>query len=115
MKEILLLAHITGGAVALICDALAVSSKKGFNFLRKVGRIYALGMATIGITSVSMAIISDIMFLFLIALFSSYLVFACWRFTVNLSGRAKQVGLVCSVYYTVNSNHHDYRRLYFVC
>lgn len=91
MIEILLLVHITGGLVALVCSLMAVSSKKGSNFHRKVGRIYAIGMATIGVTAVPMAIISEKMFLFLIALFSSYLVFAGWRFAVNRSGRPSKL------------------------
>jgi hypothetical protein len=91
MEEILLFAHIAGGSVALICSLMAVSSKKGSNFHRRVGRIYALGMATIGVTAIPMAIISDKVFLFLIALFSSYLVFAGWRFAVNRSGRPSKL------------------------
>ena len=75
----------------MICALMAVSSKKGSNFHRKVGRIYALGMATIGVTAIPMAIISEKMFLFLIALFSSYLVFAGWRFAVNRSGRPSKL------------------------
>jgi len=91
MKEMLLFVHIAGGSVALICALIAVSSKKGSNFHRKVGRIYALGMAAIGVTAIPMAIISEKMFLFLIALFSSYLVFAGWRFAVNRSGRPSKL------------------------
>ncbi len=91
MEEILLFAHIAGGSVALICALMAVSSKKGSNFHRRVGRIYALGMATIGVTAIPMAIISGKTFLFLIALFSSYLVFAGWRFAVNRSGRPSKL------------------------
>lgn len=75
----------------MICALMAVSSKKGSNFHRKVGRIYVLGMATIGITAIPMAIISEKIFLFLIALFSSYLVFAGWRFAVNRSGRPNKL------------------------
>lgn len=75
----------------MICALIAVSSKKGSNFHRKVGRIYALGMAAIGVTAIPMAIISEKMFLFLIALFSSYLVFAGWRFAVNRSGRPSKL------------------------
>jgi hypothetical protein len=48
-------------------------------------------MATIGVTAIPMAIISEKMFLFLIALFSSYLVFAGWRFAVNRSGRPSKL------------------------
>jgi len=85
------LVHIVGGSVALICALMAVSSKKGSNFHRKVGRIYALGMTVIGVTAIPMAIISEKIFLFLIALFSSYLVFAGWRFAVNRSGRPSKL------------------------
>lgn len=91
MEEILLFIHIGSGTVSLICSLMAVSSKKGSNFHRKVGRIYAIGMATIGVTAIPMAIISEKMFLFLIALFSSYLVFAGWRFAVNRSGRPSKL------------------------
>ena len=82
MKETLLFVHIAGDSVAPICALMATSSKKGSNFHRKVGRIYALGMATIVVTAIPMAIISEKMFLFLIALFSGCLVFAGWRFAV---------------------------------
>jgi hypothetical protein len=91
MEEILLFAHIAGGSVALICALMAVSSKKGSNFHRRVGRIYALGIATIGVTAIPMAIISGKTLLFLIALFSSYLVFSGWRFAVNRSGRPSKL------------------------
>ena len=86
----------------MICALMAVSSKKGSNFHRKVGRIYTLGMATIGVTAIPMAIISDKMFLFLIALFSSYLVFAGWRFAVNRSGKPSKLDWVaaCSMLLT---------------
>ena len=91
MEEILLFIYIGSGTVSLICSLMAVSSKKGSNFHRKVGRIYTIGMATIGVTAIPMAIISEKMFLFLIALFSSYLVFAGWRFAVNRSGRPSKL------------------------
>jgi len=91
MEEILLFAHIAGGSVALICALMAVSSKKGSNFHRRVGRIYALSMATIGVTAIPMAIISGKTLLFLITLFSSYLVFSGWRFAVNRSGRPNKL------------------------
>ncbi|MGE4594903.1 MAG: hypothetical protein AAEF23_05220 [Gammaproteobacteria bacterium] len=91
MEEMLLFVHIAGGSIALICALMAVSSKKGANFHRKVGRIYALSMATIGITAIPLAIISEKMFLFIIAIFSSYLVFAGWRFAVNRSGKPSKL------------------------
>jgi hypothetical protein len=75
MKEILLLVYIVGGSVALICALMAVSSKKDSNFHRKVGRIYALGMTVIGVAAMPMAIISEKVFLFLMALFSGKLSF----------------------------------------
>jgi len=91
MKEILLLAHISGGTLALICALMAISSKKGSAFHRKVGRLYALGMAVIGVTAIPMAVMGSNAFLFLIALFSSYLVFAGWRFARNQSGRPSKL------------------------
>ena len=53
-----------------------------------VGRVYAVGMTVVFVTAIPLAIFADSIFLFLIALFSFYLVFAGWRFARNRRRRA---------------------------
>ena len=85
---ILLPIHILAGTIALLCAALAVSSEKGKRLHVLSGRIYFWGMATIFLTAIPMSIISNNIFLFLIAIFSFYLAFAGMRFARNRKGVA---------------------------
>ena len=85
---ILLPIHILAGTIALLCAALAVSSKKGKRLHVLSGRTYFWGMATIFLTAIPMSIISNNIFLFLIAIFSFYLAFAGMRFARNRKGVA---------------------------
>ncbi len=85
---ILLPIHILAGTIALLCAALAVSSEKGKRLHVLSGRTYFWGMATIFLTAIPMSIISNNIFLFLIAIFSFYLAFAGMRFARNRKGVA---------------------------
>ena len=85
---VLLPIHILAGTIALLCAALAVSSKKGKRLHVLAGRTYFWGMATIFLTAIPMSIISSNIFLFLIAIFSFYLAFAGMRFARNRKGIA---------------------------
>ena len=80
--------HILAGTIALLCAALAVSSEKGKRLHVLSGRTYFWGMATIFLTAIPMSIISNNIFLFLIAIFSFYLAFAGMRFARNRKGVA---------------------------
>ena len=88
MTEILLPIHIFAGIVALLCAALAVSSEKGKKLHVLSGRAYFWGMVTIFLTAIPMSIISNNIFLFLVAVFSFYLAFAGMRFARNRKGIA---------------------------
>ena len=83
-----ILAGILAGTIALLCAALAVSSEKGKRLHVLSGRTYFWGMATIFLTAIPMSIISNNIFLFLIAIFSFYLAFAGMRFARNRKGVA---------------------------
>ena len=85
---ILLPIHILAGTIALLCAALAVSSEKGKRLHVLSGRTYFGSMATIFLTAIPMSIISNNIFLFLIAIFSFYLAFAGMRFARNRKGVA---------------------------
>ena len=86
--QVLLPIHILAGTIALLCAALAVSSEKGKRLHVLSGRTYFWGMATIFLTAIPMSIISNDIFLFLIAIFSFYLAFAGMRFARNRKGVA---------------------------
>ena len=86
--KIIITIHILAGTIALLCAALAVSSKKGKRLHVLSGRAYFWGMATIFLTAIPMSIISRNIFLFLIAIFSFYLAFAGMRFARNRKGIA---------------------------
>ena len=80
--------HILAGIIALLCAALAVSSKKGKKLHVLSGRTYFWCMVAIFLTAIPMSIISSNIFLFLIAVFSFYLAFSGMRFARNRKGVA---------------------------
>jgi len=88
MMQILLTIHILAGTIALLCAALAVTSEKGKKLHVLSGRTYFWCMVAIFLTSIPMSIITNNIFLFLIAIFSFYLAFAGMRFARNRKGVA---------------------------
>ena len=86
--DILVPIHIVAGSLALIFSAMALSSTKGKKLHIFSGKAYVWCMAAIFFTALPMAIISDNIFLLLIALFSFYLAFAGMRFAANRQGIA---------------------------
>ena len=92
--HILLPIHILAGIIALLCAALAVTSKKGKKLHVVSGRTYFWAMMAIFLTAIPMSIISSNTFLFLIAIFSFYLAFAGIRFARNRTGVATMLDWV---------------------
>lgn len=78
--------HILGGSIALLSAAVAVATKKGGKQHRRFGKWYTAGMLGVFLTAVPLALLKNNVFLFLIALFSCYLVFSGFRFARNKSG-----------------------------
>ena len=69
----------------------ALSTPKGGRWHVLAGRVYAVGMTVVFLTAVPLAVLVRSSFLFYIALFSFYLVFAGWRFARNRQRRAHPV------------------------
>ena len=88
---ILLAVHIAAGSVSLAMAGVALVTAKGGRWHVLAGRIYAVGMTLVFVTAIPLAIFAESIFLFLIALFSFYLVFAGWRFARNRQRRAHPV------------------------
>ena len=91
IQLILLAVHIAAGSVSLATAGVALVTAKGGRWHVLAGRVYAVGMTVVFVTAIPLAILADSIFLFLIALFSFYLVFAGWRFARNRQRRARPV------------------------
>jgi uncharacterized membrane protein len=74
-----LVVHVAGGVVALLAGAVAIGTEKGGRRHRRFGRVYVAAMAVVVVTAVPLALVEDDYFLFAIAVFSGYLVFAGYR------------------------------------
>ena len=88
---ILLAVHIAAGSISLATAAVALVTAKGGRWHVLAGRVYAIGMTVVFLTAVPLAFLGGSTFLFLIALFSFYLVFAGWRFARNRQRRPHPV------------------------
>lgn len=91
IAPVLLVIHIIAGSVSLLTAGIALVTAKGGRWHILAGRVYAAGMTIVFLTAVPLAILGGSTFLFLIALFSFYLVFAGWRFARNRQRRAHPV------------------------
>lgn len=72
--NVLLGLHILGGTVGLICGTLIFSLQKGSKTHRILGKLFIPGMLLAGFTSLFMAIIHPNTFLFMVGIFTIYLV-----------------------------------------
>ena len=89
--------HIAAGSISLATAGVALATAKGGCWHVLAGRVYAIGMTVVFLTAVPLAFLGGSTFLFLIALFSFYLVFAGWRFARNRQRRAHPVDWVAVV------------------
>lgn len=74
-----LLVHVAAGVAALLTGAVAIGTKKGGRRHRRFGRVYVAAMAIVVVTAVPLSLVEANYFLFAIAVFSGYLVFAGYR------------------------------------
>ena len=87
----LLVIHIIAGSVALATAAVALITAKGGVHHIRAGRVYATAMALVCVSALPLALLGSDVVLLLVAVFSSYLVFAGWRFARNRSGGPQMV------------------------
>ena len=86
LPQVLLLVHIIGGSVALLCAGGALVTKKGGPDHRFFGKGYVAGMTAVFLSALPLAAFQANLFLLLIAFFSFYLVFSGFRFARNKTG-----------------------------
>ena len=70
----LLALHIAGGALGLLAGTAVIARAKGDRVHRRIGRAFAAGMITAGLTSLVMAVLHPNVFLFIVGVFTLYLV-----------------------------------------
>lgn len=89
MAEILLTLHIFAGICALAMIGVALGTVKGAYGHRYAGRVYLLSMFTVTLTTFGLVALRPNLFLFVIAIFSFYLVFTGWRASVLRDGQPR--------------------------
>jgi len=87
MIKLLVLLHILGGSVAVLGMCMAIVTVKGSKHHRMGGRGYVYGMSISMVLAILISAATTNVFLFFIALFSSYLVFTGWRLATVKNGQ----------------------------
>lgn len=85
----LLAIHITGGVLALLSGAvaIAVQARHGPHRVHVVaGRCFVVGMIMVVVAAIPLSVIVHSTLLFLIAVFSGYLMLVGWRLAKNRTG-----------------------------
>ena len=80
LTQVLLFLHVLAGSIALLAALFAVSLRKGAPKHNLAGRIYFWSMMTVAATALPVSVLRPNLMLFFVALFSSYMAYAGWRF-----------------------------------
>lgn len=80
LSQVLLIAHVISGSVALLAALIAISIRKGSPKHNFAGKVYFWSMMAVAVTAIPVSIIRPNLMLFFVALFSSYMAYAGWRF-----------------------------------
>lgn len=87
--SILLFIHVVAGILAVLSLFVAVFTKLIQNRHRLhilSGRVFAIGMTTVFVTTIPLTMIKPNLFLLVIGIFSFYMTFHGWRMAVNRKG-----------------------------
>lgn len=80
LTRFLLILHVTAGSLALLAAIFAMSFRKGGGNHNLAGKTYFWSMMAVAVTALPVSIIRPNLMLFFVALFSSYMAYAGWRF-----------------------------------
>jgi uncharacterized membrane protein len=72
--KIILLIHITSGSVGLLTGTINIIKKKGGKRHRQIGKLFLFSMITTGVSSIILALVKSNTFLFIVGIFTIYLV-----------------------------------------
>lgn len=89
MAEAFLFLHIVAGTTALLAAGAALGCAKGSAWHRRSGLTYVAAMLAVTLTTFVLVALRPNMFLFVIGIFSFYLVFTGWRAGAERDGRPR--------------------------
>lgn len=72
--KVLLILHITGGCIGLICGTISIIRRKGDRVHTLIGKLFCCGMLTAGASSLVLSVIHSNYFLFIVGVFTVYMV-----------------------------------------
>lgn len=78
--NILLFIHIAGGSLSLLSGTYVLFIKKGDQFHQKLGRVFYYGLLVAGLAALPMSYLHSNYFLFIIAVFTLYMVLSGKRY-----------------------------------
>jgi hypothetical protein len=87
MADAFLFLHIVAGVTALLAAGAALGFAKGAAWHRRAGLTYVLAMLAVTLTTFVLVALRPNLFLFVIGVFSFYLVFTGWRAGAQPDGR----------------------------
>jgi uncharacterized membrane protein len=87
--NVFLVVHILAGTISLISSPIAIATEKGGKAHRLAGKFFYYGMLVVSLSSFVLAYIKGSLFLFLIGVFSIYLVITGYRI-LSLKGLGKR-------------------------
>ncbi len=80
LNRFLLLLHVAAGSLALLSAIFAISFRKGAKNHNLAGKTYFWSMMAVAATAIPVSILRPNLMLFFVAIFSSYMAYAGWRF-----------------------------------
>ena len=80
LTRVLLILHVAAGSLALLAAVFAISFRKGAKNHNLAGKTYFWSMMAVAATAIPVSIFRPNLTLFFVALFSSYMAYAGWRF-----------------------------------
>lgn len=80
LTRFLLILHVAAGSLALLAVIFAISFRKGARKHNFAGKTYFWSMMAVAATAIPVSILRPNIMLFFVALFSSYMAYAGWRF-----------------------------------
>ena len=89
MADAVLFLHIVAGVTALLAAGTALGCAKGAAWHRRAGLSYVLAMLAVTLTTFVLVALRPNLFLFVIGVFSFYLVFTGWRAGAQRDGRPR--------------------------
>lgn len=89
--SLMIVLHVVAGSVAVCAMLGALCARKGAIWHRRFGRIYVHAMAVALLLALVVSVLTANLFLLLIGLFSSYLIYTGWRLAIVKTGAQSHV------------------------